>query len=134
MTTKTYRIEWQGDNVAELVKAAVKVGLAAWAEYHEDAARAAAPELTGRLIRSIHAAAPSHNWAGDFSPGRGDDLGGIPVEPDENGSVIAVAVGTGLFYGAFQEKRQAFVARSHDQTIGRLDGELEAAGKAAGLH
>lgn len=137
MATKAYRIEWNGAEVNQLVKAAVKVGLGAWAERHEQAARAQLSPghgyLTGQMQRSIHAATPSYDWRGDFSPGSGPDLSGVSYEPEENGSRLSVAVGSGLFYAVFNEMRIAMVARGHDQTIGELDDQIGNAATAAGL-
>jgi hypothetical protein len=135
----TCRLEWYGDQVAAELKTALAAGLAEWAELHERQAKGQLSPgrgyLTGRMQRSIHAAAPDHNWKGDFkAPGRSaPELGNMGYKPAESGTKISVAVGSGLLYAAIQEGRLQFVQRAHDQTIGQLPGELEKAVRGAGF-
>jgi len=138
MATKksTMRIEWKGPELNEALVAAISDGLAAWGLIHEQMAKAQlAPGhglLTGRGQRSIHAAKPDHDFGGDFrSPGRSaPELGGKLVEPANTGDKISIAVGTGIYYMEIQEGRFQFMARSHDQSVGQLEAEVEgAAGK-----
>lgn len=135
--SKSYRLEWYGDQVTESLNEAIGVGLANWAELHESAAKSQlAPGRgvwSGRMQKSIHAAEAGYNFYGDFRPlPATPDLSNISYKPRESGSMLAVAVGTGLIYAGIQEGRLQFVQRSHDQVIGRLPDELEQAAKAAG--
>lgn len=135
----TYRLEWAGDQLGAAVKVAISIGLVAWADLHERAAKdQLAPGhglLTGRGQRSIHAAAPDYNWRQDFSaPARSaPELSSVAYQPVEKGGRMVAAVGSGLFYMSLIEDRYGFVERSHDQTIGDLAGALERAAKGAGL-
>lgn len=132
MTAKkaTMRIEWQGGELNDALKAAIAEGVSAWGLIHEQAAKAQlAPGrgyLTGRGQRSIHAAAPDYNYEGDFRPGGRSfpELGGRLVAPEVSDDRIAIAVGTGIYYMQIQEGRFMFMARSHDQSVNELEGEI----------
>ena len=133
MATKsaTWSLEWNGPELTQELTAAIADGLAAWGLIHEQIAKAQlAPGhgyLTGRGQRSIHAAQPDHNWDGDFrAPGRSaPELGGKLVQPAIGSDAITIAVGSGIWYMQIIEGRFSYMARSHEQSVGQLESEIE---------
>lgn len=136
----TFRLEWKGDALKEQLLDAVAEGLVAFGDAHEAAAKDnLAPGrglATGTMQRSIHAAERSYDWRGDW-PGRrstsSPELEGIQYEPDRNGSELAIASGSGLYYADILERRWQFVQRAYESVASDLPRHIQDAVKKRGL-
>jgi hypothetical protein len=95
---------WNGDAVeAEVVKrlsdALAEIGLRIEAEAKQQLWKGHGV-LTGTLRRSIHATEPNYNFPADNVKASGDspERGGKEPEPKQQGSILWVAIGSGLVY------------------------------------
>lgn len=135
----SYRLDWKGPQVRELVVAAVKDGLAEFGLRHEtEAKRGLQPGrgvLTGTLRRSLHAAGTAYDFAGDdVKPSENTpERGGQTADLAEQDGKITVVVGSGMVYARRIEELYAYLQNSHNQVLPQLMPSIERAAAGRGL-
>lgn len=135
-----FTLEWRGDELKKQLEQVVSRSLVEVADMQEGIAKGMlAPGrgvLTGTLQRSIHAAARSYDWTSDW-PGRRSrstpELDGIEFEPDQIGSMLIVACGSGLRYAHLVEDLFQFVQRSHERVLPEVQRTIQSNAASEGL-
>lgn len=130
---------WKGDTVKADAIAAITDGLTEFGLTHETASkgrlRPGRGVLTGTLRRSVHAAKPGYNFAGDDvpptrgAPERSGQGGGAAV----SGNLVSIVVGSGMRYAAKIEDMYAYIQQGHDQVKGSLTGIIQKHAAKRGL-
>lgn len=131
-------LNWRGAQIRAQIVEALTDGLTEVGLRVESAAkRRLSPGhgvLTGTLRRSIHAAGPDYNFAGDnVAPSAGSPERGGSGQAEVTGNKVVVEVGTGMVYGGIIEGYYGYMQGGFDEVQPHIISILEDAGKAAGL-
>lgn len=130
------KLIWNGEVVKAQVVGAIVDGLTEFGLTHErEAKRELYPghgKLTGTLQRSVHAAAPSYQFAVDDVPD-GPERSGQGLSVKRDGDKVSVMVGSGMRYARRIEQMYGYIANSHARVAGQIAGIMNKHAARRGL-
>lgn len=138
-TQVTHKLNWNGPALRAQVVEAVVLGVTRFGLHHETLAKGklvkGRGKVTATLQRSIHAADPSYNFAGDDVPPStsSPERGGKEANISEVDGKVAVAVGSGLVYARRIENLYGYMEESHAEALPQLPVLIEQAAQEKGL-
>jgi hypothetical protein len=130
------KLTWQGEITKEKVIGAIVDGVTEFGLTHErEAKRELYPghgKLTSTLQRSVHAAAPTYQFAIDDVPD-GPERSGQGLAVKKIGSSVGVMVGSGMRYARRIEYMYGYIANSHSRVAGQIAGIMNKHASRRGL-
>lgn len=133
------KLIWNGEVVKAQVIEVIVDGVTEFGLEHETAAKGMLyhghGKVTATLQRSIHAAAPSYQFAADdVPPAPGTpERGGQGLSIKRDGDKVGVMVGSGMRYARRIEQMYGYIANSHARVAGQIAGIMNKHAARRGL-